>query len=261
MNEFRLYGRDRGLTHYERFVAARRQGANEPVALTDDSDDASFKRFGCRRLFHRDLLRSMAGRPPLEKLIQAQGVHEREIENDFYRSYQAYREDVFQALVSANPGFKGTRGKLVRLAQRFLDRCIFVLFCEDMGAALRFPQNLLRDVLIAKSVEQHYDPEDTSIWHDVKRLFRAMRDGTPFGESRINRFNGGLFDEEPELDALSLPNHIFCTRNQGAVPEHWTSPPNTLPYFSARYNFGIRSSPGKTANTIGLHPLAPPFRL
>src|SRR5207245_7874872 len=73
MNEFRLYWRDRGLTHYERFGVAR-QSANEPVALIDDSDEASFHRCLFSRLLPRDLLLAMAGPPPRVELISAQRV-------------------------------------------------------------------------------------------------------------------------------------------------------------------------------------------
>lgn len=252
MNEFRLYWRDRMPSQVQRFFIAHPSAPDRPVALSDDTPQAAFQRFVFARLFHRDQLLATAGRPPLERLLQEQGIHERALENDFYAEYQAYREQVFHTLVAANPGFRRTRSKLVRLTQRLLDRCIFILFCEDMGSALRFPQNLLRDLLVDHSTDRHYDPEDTSIWHTLKRLFRAVRDGSSFGDIRLNRFNGGLFAEDPELDALAIPNRLFCAKNQGARPEDWTSDPKTLLYFSAGYNFGIR---GAAAKSIGLYTL------
>ncbi|MDD2601033.1 MAG: hypothetical protein PHO37_17715, partial [Kiritimatiellae bacterium] len=50
--------------------------------------------------------------------------------------------------------------KLVRLTQRLLDRCLFLLFCEDMGKSLDFPGDLLRDILIAYSKDPYYSPAD-----------------------------------------------------------------------------------------------------
>jgi hypothetical protein len=193
--------------------------SDDAVPLLGDSDAAAFQRFVFWKLFQRDMLLSTGGPSPLEKLLSTQWVQEHELENDFYREYRTYREEVFNALINANPHFRGTRGKLVRLTQRFLDRCIFILFCEDMGAALNFPPNILRDVLVGVSTDPDYEPDDDAAWTKVKKLFAAMRDGSPFRDHRINRFNGGLFAEEPELESLHIPTRLFCARSQGADPE------------------------------------------
>src|SRR5258708_4225895 len=96
---------------------------------------------------------------------------------NFYREYQAYRQHVYEAIIEANPGFTGTRGDLVRMTQRFLDRCIFLLFCEDMGRALSFPVGLLRDILVQESLSPSYSPTFVNIWSLIKQLFHIMRDG------------------------------------------------------------------------------------
>ena len=77
-----------------------------------------------------------------------------------------------------------------------------------------------------------------------------MRDGTPFGAERINRFNGGLFDEDPEMDALKLPNRVFCEHNQGQSQKRLLQHPKTLLYFSSKYNFGV--SDGGRGRTLSL---------
>jgi len=252
MNEFRLYWRDTMPAQAQRFVIARRSGALEPLVLLDDSEAARFQRFLFWKLFQPDMLLTAAGPSSLLGLLREQGVHERDIETMFYSEYSAYRQAVFDAIDARNPKFEGTRGKLVRLTQRFLDRCIFILFCEDIGPALSFPQNLLRELLIERSNSKFYDPEATDIWIEVNRLFQAMREGTPFGPHRINRFNGGLFADEPELAALILPNKLFCAWGQGAAPERWGSDPNTLLFFSSQYNFGVQPTGERS---IGLHTL------
>lgn len=260
MNEFRLYYRKSMPSASQRFYITVPKGETSQIALIDDSDSAAFQRFLFSRLFHRSVLLTTNGPSPLEKLITEQGHHERAIENSFYREYKEYRQEIFRALVEANPGFQGTRGKLVRLAQRLLDRCIFILFCEDMGAALSFPPQLLRDLLARESVDPNYAPDDTSVWHRIKRLFASMRDGSPFGDKRINRFNGGLFAQEPELEGLIIPNYVFCRKAQGRSPgamqgEGLTGVAlhqvqTTLLFFSATYNFGVRD--GAMARSIGL---------
>lgn len=254
MNEVRLYWRRTMPSQMQRFVIQHDTTERSmEVSLLDTTEEARFQRFVFAKLLHQTMLLSTNGPSKLEKLILEQGHHEHAIENEFYREYQRYRESIFRALVAHNPGFSETRGKLVRLAQRFLDRCIFILFCEDMGAALHFPPHVLRDMLVRESLDPHYDPRDVSVWHKVKRLFAAMRDGTPFGDARINRFNGGLFAEEPELEQLVIPNDVFCVRGQGGSETSIIDAKETLLFFSAHYNFGVRG--GDFERSIGLHTL------
>ena len=244
MNEFRLYARKTMPAQYQRFVIARREDDPEvdSVALLDDSEEAAFQRFLFWKLFQSGMLLTTGGPSPLEKLLADQFVHEKAIENAFYLEYRAYRESIFKALVEANHDFHGTRGKLVRLAQRFLDRCLFILFCEDMGQTLKYPPNLLRDLLIALSQDKYYRPDDNVAWDRVKTLFESMRDGSPFYEKPINRFNGGLFESYPELENLRIPTNIFCAKGQGESPESIRRYKETLLYFSASYNFGTKTT-------------------
>jgi hypothetical protein len=248
MNEFRLYWRKKMPAEYQRFLIKGAMG--EENSLLGDSEGSRFQRFLFWKLFQKDMLLTTGGASPLERILTEQWVQERVIESDFYREYQAYRQEVFQALVTANPQFNGTRSKLVRLTQRFLDRCIFILFCEDMGSALNFPPNILRDVLIGVSTDPDYDGTDDAIWIRIKRLFVAMRDGSPFREHRINRFNGGLFAEEPDLESLHIPSRLFCLRGQGANADDLVRHKKTLLFFSANYNFGL--SGGTFERSIGL---------
>jgi len=236
MNEFRLYARKVGDSRSQRFVLKSLEGA---VSLVDSSDEAAYQRFLFARLFSREMLLAESGESSLARVLDGQWVLEREFEREFYREYQQFREAVFRAIVAANPGFSGTRGKLVKLTQRFLDRCIFILFCEDMGHALEFPTDLLRTMLVERSKDTFYDTDSDEIWSLLKRLFRAMRDGGAFPPSHtINRFNGGLFEELPELESLVIPNCVFCARGQGRDAASLSSDKCTLLYFSAHYNFG-----------------------
>lgn len=247
MNEFRLYWRSKMPSQYQRFII---RSDAEDFSLLNESEDAAFQRFVFWKMFHTDMLLTTGGPSPLERLLAEQGVNERAIENDFYTEYQAFREEVFEALVRANTTFKGTRSKLVRLTQRLLDRCIFILFCEDMGPALSFPPRILRDVLVGMSLDPDYDPDDDAAWIRIKRLFVAMRDGSPFRDQRINRFNGGLFAEEPDLESLHIPSRIFCMRGQGSTSDALVRHKKTLLFFSANYNFGLSS--GTFERSIGL---------
>src|SRR5690606_14757920 len=109
-----------------------------------------------------------------------QWVKEKELENNFYKEYRAFRENLFDALLTHNAHLGISKGKLVRLSQRILDRLIFILYCEDMGKALSFPPHLLRDILRDISKATHYDPNGSDAWAKIKDIFRAMADGLTF---------------------------------------------------------------------------------
>ena len=249
MNEFRLYWADKGDRQAVRFVINPRDLFQGP-SLTGEGEAARFDRFLFMRLFHRDMLTVQAGsgRPPLLALIEQQRFRQRELENTFYAEYRAFREHLYQTLLLHNgegtERFPGTRGRVVRLAQKILDRCIFVFFCEDMGRALRFPPQLLRELLILRSNDPFFDPGGDEIWQNLLRLFRAMNDGTAFGDHAINQFNGGLFASDPALESLRIPNSVFCERGQGQNEASLAQNSRTLLYFSASYNYAAGWSEG-----------------
>ncbi|MFU8894445.1 MAG: Eco57I restriction-modification methylase domain-containing protein [Luteolibacter sp.] len=246
MNEFRLYARRLGRGQFQRFVISGPATATEPTLL-GDTPAAAFRRFVFWKLLQPTMLLAERGAPMLDRLLRDQIVREKAIEKDFYREYRDYRQFVYRTLIEANPGFTGTRGQLVRLTQRFLDRCIFILFCEDMGRVLRYPPDLLRDILIEKSQSRFYDPEGSGPWDEMRALFRAMRDGGNFGSHPIDRFNGGLFEEDPALDSLHIPAKVFCAPGQAT---DLLAHPRTLLYFSAAYNFGLSTAAGERAISL-----------
>ncbi|WP_417843554.1 Eco57I restriction-modification methylase domain-containing protein [Thalassospira sp.] len=239
MNEFRLYWRNRMPAQYQRFVITTTT-MDDTVSLLAKTDEASFQRFLFIKLFHADALLTTGGDCLLQKILHQQWMLEKEIESDFYKEYKEYRLRIYNALVTNNPEFlkTGTRGRLVRLAQKLIDRCIFVLFCEDMGEALSFPPNALRDFLKDFSKANYYDPDAADVWNKLKELFRAMDKGEKFLGQRINRFNGGLFKADSDLDDLFIPNHVFCEKLQGENETTIKKHPRTLLYLSAVYNFG-----------------------
>lgn len=251
MNEFRLYWADRGKRQSLRFTISSIdlfQGAS----LIAETEDARFERFLFYKLFHADtlLVRTPSGRSLLTQLIAKQWVKQRQLESDFYEEYRRYRQHLYQAMLEANaegtPRYPGTKGRLVRLAQKILDRCIFIFYCEDMGRALGFPPQLLRDFLIHESNDPYYDPDATTIWRRLVALFRAMNDGSAFGEHRLNQFNGGLYASDAELEALEIPNRLFCQPGQGQNEASLYSYPLTLLYLSASYNYASTWAEGLT---------------
>ncbi|MCL2716661.1 MAG: N-6 DNA methylase [Alphaproteobacteria bacterium] len=242
MNEFRLYWADRGERQYIRFAIEKKE-LFQNATLLADTDAARFDRFLFARLFHRDVLivRGTSGKPELLSLIQHQRFRQSELENHFYQDYRAFREHLYRTLLAHNGPetgrFPGTRGRLVRLAQKILDRAIFAFFCEDRGRVPGFPPQLLRDYFIRQADDPFFDPNGVEIWQWLLRLFRAMNEGSAFGDQEINQFNGGLFQSDPELEKLRIPNRVFCERGQGRSEESAAANRLTMLYLTANYNY------------------------
>ena len=76
---------------------------------------------------------------------------------------------------------------------------LFIAFCEDRG--LLPPETL-------KRAFEHTDPYNPrSRWETFKGLFRAIDQGN--GELGIPGYNGGLFQRDPGLDELEIPQAVF----------------------------------------------------
>lgn len=255
MNEFRLYWHDRGTQQYLGFTIRRPDLFSDGMVNSDgsvpDDDDARFERFLFWKIFHRETLITSVGKPRLVQLIERQWVKERQIERDFYQEYRALRETLIDTIIEENPHFQGTKGRMVRIAQKILDRCIFIFFCEDMGAALRYPPQLLRDFLIERSRDSYFDPDGDSIWRDLVRLFKAMNTGAAFGPHQINQFNGGLFADDEDLESLTIPNRVFCQSGQGANEASLYAHKLTFLFLSASYNYAGGWAEGLTKPAVG----------
>lgn len=252
MNEFRLYWFDEGHHQSLRFTILPTDLLKGP-GLIANTESARFERFLFRKVFHRDTLISETGRSLLLGLIGRHHFNDRQLENSFYSEYRKFRERLYTELLVKNgpgtPRFPGTKGRLVRLAQKILDRCIFIFFCEDMGQALAFPPKLLQDFLIDRSNDPYFVPDGTTIWQEMLQLFAAMNDGRAFGGKLINRFNGGLFDKDEDLEKLQVPNSVFCQHLQGSNEASLHAHKETLLYLCASYNYA--SDLGRADGTTG----------
>lgn len=257
MDEFRLYWWDGFPDRYLRFKIspndreAKQPDLFNPVSLLNEGEDARFDRFLFWYLFRPEVLLSDAGRTPLERLVAKQGEAARKLEGDFYKDYRGYREVLINAITLQRP--EGvTRGGAVRLAQKLLDRMIFVMFAEDMGGRVGFPAGALQEELKRQSGDQFLEPEGDEVWRRLTRIFQTMNTGGQLGAARIHEFNGGLFADDPQIDALGLPNRLFVrfgqARNAATAAEHKA----TLYYLASNYNFARE---GDARNSIGLYTL------
>lgn len=250
MDEFRLYWWDQFPDRYLRFKISSGDLFN-PTTLLGTDAEAQFDRFLFWRLFRADMLLSDAGRTRFERLIHKQGRAERKLEGEFYKDYRTYREVLIrEILLQQPPGV--TRGGSVRLAQKLLDRLIFVMFAEDMGGRVGFPAGALQEELRRQSQDQFLEPNGDEVWRRLKQIFRIMNSGGRLGTADIHEFNGGLFEDDPTLDALQLPNRLFVrfgqATNEASAAEH----KDTLYYLASSYNFARE---GDSKNSIGLYTL------
>ncbi len=251
MNEFRLYWWDRAPDQFVRFVI-RRRNLLDASDLLSDGEEARFDRFLFKKLLSRDFLIAPAGKPPLLRVIERQWGSERAIEGVFYDRYKSARERLYNVLVTNNPGFPGTQTDLLRLSQKLLDRFIFAFYCEDMGERMLFPPQFIRDYLRSRSIEPYYDTQGAELWEFFKRLFGFMDRGGMFGATRVPRINGGLFAQDPILDGLTLPNHVFVAPGQGANDASIDSDTSTIFHLCARYNYASR---GDARESLSLYTL------
>ena len=96
----------------------------------------------------------------------------------------------------ANPTV--SRHDVLTCAQKLLDRVLFIAFCESRG--------LLPEDSIKKAYE-HRDPyHPRSIWENFRGLFRAINLGNAALD--IPAYNGGLFADDPVLNALTVNDNV-----------------------------------------------------
>jgi len=179
---FRLYHRNKTPLAFEEFQ------------LQELRDEHVFRQFFC--LFDRDgLLTSNIGQPPRALLLLEKSDAQRlEVGEKLYGVYSEHRLALIRHLVS-NHG--KSRDSAIRIAQKLLDRIIFIAFCEQRG--------LLPD----KSLEKAYStlPPFSKVtnprWRNFIDLFAAIDKGHESLDLKTG-YNGGLFRHDPEVDDLQL---------------------------------------------------------
>ncbi len=182
--ELRLYHRSRSQAEYEVF------------RLRDMVELDSFKRL----LFLLGAESLLPARPgedaPLDLLLAASERTQVEITEQLYKDYRSIRADLFEELRRTHSNLPPL--ELLGHAQKLLDRILFVAFAEDRGM---LPPRILADAL-------KDDVWSDGLWSRLKRLFTWI----DRGESRknVHAYNGGLFAEDAELDALELSDRILA---------------------------------------------------
>ena len=189
----RLYHRSKGTLAYEEFT------------LDELRNRARFNEFYA--LFERGgLLPSRLNPiPRAAELLQKTERRQKEVGDDLYKLYQTQRLHLIDYL---NTRRKMPLDNAIRIAQKLLDRIIFIAFCED------------RELLPEKCLERAYTalPAFSKVtnprWHNYLGLFHAVDKGNK-GFPQIDKFNGGLFAEDLEIDDLDLDDEPWTDGFKG----------------------------------------------
>ncbi len=135
-------------------------------------------------------------------LLDQTSEQQRRVGDDLYNAYSENRTKLIHHLV--NSSHKKPLETAIHIAQKLIDRIVFVAFCEDRG------------LLPARTINSAYTqlPPFSKVtnprWQNFKNLFRSIDKGNP--QHHINAYNGGLFREDPEVDDLDLDDewtHFF----------------------------------------------------
>lgn len=179
---FRLYHRDHPTRVYELFTlqALRKREI--------------FLQFYC--LFERGGLLPGVMEPVAraDALLEKSDTRQREVGDELYSDYHDNRVRLIQYLTG--PRHERPLDIAIRMAQKLVDRIVFVAFCED------------RELLPARSLYRAWReiPPFYHVtnprWQNFLSLFRNVDEGSPAGD--VPGYDGELFRKDEDVDNLQL---------------------------------------------------------
>jgi len=168
-------------------------------------------------IFRKDRLTDREGQSPTEKMLSGQGLEEKKVEKEFYGKYAGLRKELISEIAEHNPAYRKNRQELISVAQKILDRLIFIWFCEDSREEL-LPRGILQRVIAGRTALSPELRSENDVWEEIRRLFRAVDDGTGFNIR--SGYNGELFKPDPRIDGLMIPNRIFEEKVRAIVEQY-----------------------------------------
>ena len=173
-----------------RLYHRRTNQAYQEFKLQDLRKQQNFREFYC--LFQYD---AFLGKPPRAlRLLQETETRQREVGDELYDAYSRNRFELIGHLCADH---SKSLDRAIHIAQKILDRIIFIAFCEDWG--LLPPECLKKGWAEVPPYTRVTNPR----WHNFIDLFDAIDKG----HNAIcveDGFNGGLFRHDPEVDDLQL---------------------------------------------------------
>ena len=158
--------------------------------MRDENEFLRFYFFLCK-----DNLISDSGKSLIDELYQENEAEGVDITNQFYKIYKEVRNNLFSELKKNNSGKDELL--LFTKTQKMMDRFIFICFCEDCNL---LPQNIFEKLI--ENAKQSFIFSQNKLWDQLKGLFASIDKGNP--PMKINRYNGGLFKADPDLDCLIM---------------------------------------------------------
>lgn len=178
----RLYHRDKGTLTYEEF------------SLQELRNRERFNQF--YYVFERNGLLPLSPGAPSRavELLQSTKKRQKQVGDELYLAYQKCRLELIEHLcVREHKSLDAS----IRVAQKLLDRIIFIAFCEDRGL---LPANSLETT---HREIRTYSRARNPAWESFLDLFAAIDKGAK-GRREITAYNGGLFADDPEINGLEL---------------------------------------------------------
>lgn len=167
-----------------------RESAPSSLIMPSEEEFLRFYFFLCK-----DHLISQTGKSKIDTLYQENEEMGVAISNDFYKTYKRIRNNLYVSLKENNPDKDELL--LFTKSQKIMDRFIFICFCEDCGL---LPSKIFQRLI--DSAKNSFSFSPTKLWDELRGLFRAIDLGSP--PMQINRYNGGLFKTDPDLDSLVI---------------------------------------------------------
>lgn len=185
------------------FVGTRLYKSNssleyEVFDLRKINEESEFLRFYF--ILCKDHLINETGKSLIDELYQENEEIGVTISNDFYTTYKDVRNDLYVDLKKLNPDSDSVL--LFTKAQKIMDRLTFIRFCESCGL---LPQNIYKNLV--GSVNNSFSLTPYKLWDELKGLFASIDKGNL--QKHINRYNGGLFRVDSELDSLIISDEVL----------------------------------------------------
>lgn len=188
--EIRLYSKERGQGFYHTFNL-----------LDLSSEKQQLKMFYF--LLCKDNLISETKTSFVFDLMKETTSREKEISEKFYLTYKEVRKKLFDHIAKNNPEIE--KGTAFLKTQKLLDRFIFICFCQSSNNLL--PKGIILDTYkIGKASRRRIEQK---IWDEFKNLFLDIDQGRHDIDPKINKYNGGLFAKDDEIDNLNIKDNIW----------------------------------------------------
>jgi hypothetical protein len=133
-----------------------------------------------------------------DALLQQSDNAYKDITGKLYSEYKILRDRLINFLTDSVDGPKLTPIVALELAQKILDRILFVAFAQRT--------DLLPDKLLERAAKETNAFRPEPLWNNFQALFKSIN----FGNDNlgIDEYNGGLFKPDPVADTLVIPDQL-----------------------------------------------------